>query len=115
MKKDFLAITELEKPEFLELLNLALSLKSELLSGGNEPILNNKVLALVFSKPSLRTRISFEMGMRQLGGDALFISPNEIGLGKRESIADVARVLAGYVDGIMARVFEHQHVVELAK
>jgi len=55
------------------------------------------------------------MGMRQLGGDALFISPNEIGLGKRESIADVARVLAGYVDGIMARVFEHAHVVELAK
>ena len=115
MKKDFLAITELEKPEFIDLLNLALSLKSELQSGGNKPILKNKVLALVFSKPSLRTRISFEMGMRQLGGDALFISPNEIGLGKRESIADVARVLAGYVDGIMARVFEHQHVVEVAK
>jgi ornithine carbamoyltransferase len=115
MKKDFLAITELEKPEFLDLMKLALILKSELRSGGNEPILKNKALALVFSKPSLRTRISFEMGMRQLGGDALFISPNEIGLGKRESIADVARVLAGYVDGIMARVFEHQHVVELAK
>jgi ornithine carbamoyltransferase len=115
MKKDFLAITELEKPEFLDLMKLALTLKSELRSGGNEPILKNKALALVFSKPSLRTRISFEMGMRQLGGDALFISPNEIGLGKRESIADVARVLAGYVDGIMARVFEHQHVVELAK
>jgi ornithine carbamoyltransferase len=115
MKKDFLAITELEKPEFLDLMKLALTLKTELRSGGNEPILKNKALALVFSKPSLRTRISFEMGMRQLGGDALFISPNEIGLGKRESIADVARVLAGYVDGIMARVFEHQHVVELAK
>lgn len=115
MKKDFLAITELEKSEFLDLLNLALSLKAELQANGNEPILKNKVLALIFSKPSLRTRISFEMGMRQLGGDALFISPNEIGLGKRESIADVARVLAGYVDGIMARVFEHQHVVELAK
>jgi len=115
MNKDFLAITELEKQEFMELLDLALSLKAELNNGGNQPILKNKVLALIFSKPSLRTRISFEMGMRQLGGDALFISPNEIGLGKRESIADVARVLAGYVDGIMARVFEHAHVVELAK
>lgn len=115
MNKDFLAITELEKPEFIELLDLALSLKAELNNGSNQPILKNKVLALIFSKPSLRTRISFEMGMRQLGGDALFISPNEIGLGKRESISDVARVLAGYVDGIMARVFEHAHVVELAK
>ncbi len=115
MNKDFLAITELEKPEFMELLDLALSLKAELNNGSNQPILKNKVLALIFSKPSLRTRISFEMGMRQLGGDALFISPNEIGLGKRESISDVARVLAGYVDGIMARVFEHAHVVELAK
>jgi len=115
MKKDFLAISELNKTEFLELLDLALKLKKDLESGGNEPILDKQVLALVFNKPSLRTRISFEMGMRQLGGDALFISPNEIGLGKRESIADVARVLAGYVDGIMARVFDHQHVVELAK
>jgi len=115
MKKDFLAISELNKKEFLELLDLALKLKKDLESGGNEPILEKQVLALVFNKPSLRTRISFEMGMRQLGGDALFISPNEIGLGKRESIADVARVLAGYVDGIMARVFDHQHVVELAK
>ncbi len=115
MNKDFLAISELEQNEFIELLDLGLSLKEELKSGGNNPILKNKVLALVFNKPSLRTRISFEMGMRQLGGDALFISPTEIGLGKRESIADVARVLAGYVDGIMARVFEHQHLVELAK
>jgi len=115
MKKDFLTITELDKSEFEDLLKLALSLKKELNNRENKPILNNKVLALVFNKPSLRTRISFEMGMRQLGGDALFISPSEIGLGKRESIADVARVLSGYVDGIMARVFDHQHIVELAK
>jgi ornithine carbamoyltransferase len=115
MKKDFLTIAEFNKEELTGLLDLAISLKEEFKSGGNKPILKGKVLALVFNKPSLRTRISFEMGMRHLGGDALFISPNEIGLGKRESIADVARVLAGYVDGIMARVFEHQHVVELAK
>ncbi|MRR32409.1 ornithine carbamoyltransferase, partial [bacterium] len=69
----------------------------------------------VFQKPSLRTRVSFDMGMRHLGGDALYLSPNEVGLGQRESIADVARVLSGYVDAIMARVFEHDHVLQLAK
>ena len=115
MKKDFLAISDLTKEELINLLDFALELKQEHASQGNKPILKNQVLALIFSKPSLRTRISFEMGMRHLGGDALFISPSEIGLGKRESIADVARVLSGYVDGIMARVFEHQHVLELAK
>jgi len=77
--------------------------------------LKGKVLAMIFQKPSLRTRVSFDMAMRHLGGDALYLSPQEIGLGKRESIADVARVLAGYVDAIMARVFEHGHVLELAK
>jgi ornithine carbamoyltransferase len=70
---------------------------------------------MVFQKPSLRTRVSFEVGMKHLGGDALYLSPDEIGLGKRESIADVARVLSGYVQGIMARVFAHDHVLELAK
>lgn len=115
MKKDFLAIADFNKNELSDLLDLALSLKTDHAKGGNKPILKNKVLALVFNKPSLRTRISFEMGMRHLGGDALFISPSEIGLGKRESIADVSRVLSGYVDGIMARVFDHQHIVELAK
>jgi ornithine carbamoyltransferase len=69
---------------------------------------------MIFQKPSLRTRVSFDMGMRHLGGDALYLSPNEIGLGKRESIADIARVLEGMVHGIMARVFEHDHVLQLA-
>ncbi len=69
---------------------------------------------MIFQKPSLRTRVSFEMAMRHLGGCALYLSPQEIGLGKRESVADVARVLSGYVDGIMARVFAYQHVRELA-
>ncbi len=70
---------------------------------------------MIFQKPSLRTRVSFDMAMRHLGGDALYLSPAEIGLGKRESIADVARVISGYVDVVMARVFDHQHVLELAR
>jgi len=69
---------------------------------------------MIFQKPSLRTRISFEMGMLQLGGQALYLSPNEIQLGVRESVPDVARVLSRYVDGIMARVFAHRHIEELA-
>ena len=115
MERNFLAITDFSKDDLEKLLELALSLKKEHFSRGNRPLLKGKVLAMVFSKPSLRTRISFDMAMRHLSGDALFISPNEIGLGKRESIADVARVLSGYVSGIMARVFEHNHVTELAK
>jgi ornithine carbamoyltransferase len=70
---------------------------------------------MVFQKPSLRTRVSFEVGMLHLGGGAIYISPAEIGLGERESVPDVARVLSGYVDGIMARVFSHDHVLQLAK
>ena len=115
MKKDFLAISDYTSEEIQNILDLAINLKKEYFASGNLPLLQNKVLAMLFSKPSLRTRISFDMAMRQLGGDALFISPDEIGLGKRESIADVARVLAGYVSAIMARVFEHQQVLELAK
>ena len=115
MNKDFLDIWDFTGEQLLKLLDFAVDLKTEWKSGGNKPILKGKVLAMIFQKPSLRTRVSFDMGMRHLGGDALYLSPAEIGLGKRESIADVARVLSGYVDGIMARVFEHAHVQELAK
>lgn len=115
MKRDFLAIADYSTAEIKELLDLAVSLKKEYFAGGNKPVLAGRVLGMIFNKPSLRTRISFDMAMRHLGGDALFISPAEIGLGQRESIADVARVLAGYVQGIMARVFEHAHILELAK
>lgn len=115
MKKDFIDIANHSGEELLSLLNLALALKKEWQSGGNKPILRGKVLAMVFQKPSLRTRVSFDMAIRHLGGDALYLSPSEIGLGKRESIADVARVLSGYVEGIMARVFKHAHILELAK
>ena len=113
--KHFLDIADFSGEEINNTLNLGLKLKSELKSGVFRPHLKNKVLAMVFQKPSLRTRVSFDMAMRTLGGDALYLSPQEIGLGKRESIADVARVLSGYVQIVMARVFAHEHVLELAK
>ncbi len=114
-KGDFLSLADFSSRQIWAWLQLARDLKSEWQAGGNEPILRGKVLGLLFQKPSLRTRVSFEVGMKQLGGDALYLSPQEIGLGGRESVADVARVLSRYVDGIMARVFAHEHVVELAK
>jgi len=113
--KDFLAIADYSPNEIQSLLNLAVHLKKEWKSSGNIPVLKGKVLAMIFQKPSLRTRVSFDMAMRQLGGDALYLSPAEIGLGQRESIADIARVLSGYVDAIMARVFDHNHILELAR
>ena len=115
MKKDFIAVADFSPEELQGMLDHAVALKKELKAGGNRPILQGKTLGMLFQKPSLRTRVSFDMAMRQLGGDALYLSPNEVGLGQRESIADVARVLAGYVDAIMARVFDHEHVVELAR
>ena len=113
--KDFLSVSDYSPAELQEMLDLAVDLKKELKSGGNRPLLKGKVLGMIFQKPSLRTRVSFDMGMRQLGGDALYLSPAEIGLGQRESIADIARVLSGYVDGLMARVFAHDHVLQLAQ
>ena len=113
--KDFLTVSEHSSTTLQDLLDLAANLKKEYQAKGNQPILKNKTLAMIFQKPSLRTRVSFDMGMRHLGGDALYLSPAEIGLGKRESITDVARVLSGYVDILMARVFDHSHVEELAK
>ena len=113
--KDFLAISDYTSDEIQDLLDVAVKLKKQYFKKGNKPIFKGKVLGMIFQKPSLRTRISFDMAMRHCGGDALYLSPSEIGLGKRESIADVARVLSGYVQGLMARVFEHEHVLELAK
>lgn len=114
-KKDFLHIADFSPAEIQDWLDLAMALKKEYFNGGNPPILQGKTLAMIFQKPSLRTRVSFEMAMRHLGGHAMYLSPAEIGLGKRETIADVARVLSGYVHGMMARVFDHEHIVELAK
>jgi ornithine carbamoyltransferase len=113
--KDFLAISDYSSDEIQDLLDLAAKLKKEYFSKGNKQIFKGKVLGMIFQKPSLRTRVSFDMAMRHCGGDALYLSPNEIGLGKRESIADIARVMSGYVHALMARTFDHAHVLELAK
>ena len=112
--KHFLSIADLSAEEVWQAFNLARELKEEWRKGGNKPILKGKTLGMIFQKPSLRTRVSFEMGMIHLGGQALYLSPDEIKLGVRESVPDVARVLSRYVDGIMARVFAHKHIEELA-
>lgn len=112
----FISIADLSPSELEDLLALATTLKEERrTTGSNKPILAGKSLALLFQKPSLRTRVSFEMGMVHLGGYAFYMSPGEVKMGGRESTADVARVLSGYVDGVMARVFEHKHILELAE
>jgi ornithine carbamoyltransferase len=90
-------------------------LKARQKRGEPHEYLKGKTLGMVFTKPSTRTRVSFEVGMFQLGGHALYFSPQEIGLGKRESVPDVARVLSRYVDGIMARLFGHEDIVALAE
>ena len=113
--KDFIAISDFSSDEIQDLLDLAVKLKKQYFKKGNKSIFKGKALGMIFQKPSLRTRVSFDMAMRHCGGDALYLSPAEIGLGKRESIADVARVLSGYVQALMARTFDHAHVVELAK
>jgi ornithine carbamoyltransferase len=113
--RHFIDIADYTADEIQRMLDLGLKLKQEHKQGEFRPLLKNKVLAMVFQKPSLRTRVSFDMAMRTLGGDALYLSPQEIGLGQRESIADVSRVLSGYVHAVMARVFAHEHVLELAK
>ena len=110
----FTGINDLSSEQFWGLLKLARQLKDEWMQRGcNEPILAGKSLAMLFEKPSLRTRVSFEMGMQHLGGYAFYLSPAEVGLGTRESAADVIRVLSGYVDGVMARVFDHHHIEEM--
>lgn len=114
-KRDFLSITDYRREELDLLLDLADTLKDSWRAGRSEARLNGKVLGLVFHKPSLRTRISFEVGMRQLSGQAIYITDAEIGLGKRESIHDVAKVLSRFVDGIMIRTFKQSDVEELAR
>ena len=115
MKKDLVNLADLSADELWHILNVAQELKEEWQGGGNQPILMGKTLAMVFQKPSLRTRVSFETGMLQLGGQALYLSPSEIQLGKRESVEDVARVLSRYVDCVMARVFAHSDIQTLAQ
>lgn len=113
MKNNFLAITDFDTEKILETFELARELKKKTLNGEPHPILKGQTLAMLFQKPSTRTRVSFEVGMYQLGGHALYLSPAEVGMGKRESVADVARVISRFCDGIMARVFGHNIVTEL--
>ena len=111
MDKDLLSMADLTGPEVWDLIHSAVELKKQ----RNTSLLEGRALALVFELPSLRTRASFDVGMRQLGGQCVYLSPQEIGLGTREPASDVARVLSRYVDGIVARTRRHQTVVELAK
>lgn len=87
--ENFISLAELSAEEIYEILDLAAELKEEWSRGGNRPLLAGKTLGMIFQKPSLRTRVSFEVGMRHLGGEALYLSPQEIKLGERESVADV--------------------------
>jgi len=111
MKKDLLSISDLDRKEAEGLIEQALRMKQERTS----PILAGKTLALLFEKPSLRTKVSFQMAMHHLGGHSIYMSPEEVGLGKREPVADVARVLSRYVDGITARTFAHDTLQVLAE
>ena len=113
--KDLVALSYLTTEEIYEILETARNLKLEHRAGVRHDVLAGKTLAMIFQKPSLRTRVSFENGMYQLGGNAIYLGPDDIKLGKRETTEDIAIVLSGYVDGIMARVFEHQTILDLAK
>lgn len=111
MKRDLLSVSDLSPEEIEQLIQQAQIMKRE----DTTHLLSGKTLALLFEKPSLRTRVSFEMAMHQLGGHAIYLSPDEVGLGKREPVADVARVLSRYVGGIAARTFSHETLRTLAE
>ncbi len=113
--RDFITLSDLSTEELEGIIRLGEELKERWKRGGNEPVLEGKTLGMIFQKPSLRTRVSFEVGMSHLGGRAVYLSPAEVGLGRREAVQDVARVLSRYVDGIMARVFDHRDVEQLAR
>jgi ornithine carbamoyltransferase len=111
MNKDLVSIGDLNPEEVEHLIDQALEMKH----GPHAPFLAGRSLALLFEKPSLRTKVSFDIAMHELGGHGIYLSPEEVGLGKRESVADVARVLSRYVDGIAARTFSHETVQILAR
>ncbi len=113
--RDLLALHALTREEIMEILKVASELKDKQKRGVPHPVLGGKTLAMIFTKSSTRTRVSFEVAMYQLGGYPLFLSGQELQLGRGETIADTARVLSRYVDGIMIRTFAHSDVEELAK
>jgi ornithine carbamoyltransferase len=114
MKRDLLRVVDLTRDECLAIFALATDIKMALRSGTPRPLLAGKTLAMIFEKPSLRTRVSFETGMFQLGGHGIYLAPWDIRLGERETVADVARNLARIVDLIVARTFRHAVLGELA-
>jgi len=113
--KSLASLYDLTKEEVEEVLKTSELLKLQLIRGEEHPLLKGKTLAMIFEKPSTRTRVSFEVGVFQLGGYALYLSVNDLQLGRGETIADTAQVLSRYVDGIMARVFAHQTILDLIK
>ena len=113
--KDLLTGDEISNKEFLELIDYSIKLKEEMSIGQQESLSGNKTLAMLFEKPSTRTRVSFETGMKQLGGHAIILSLNEMQHSRGESVEDTARTLSGYVDVIVARVYEHDFIEKLAK
>jgi ornithine carbamoyltransferase len=115
VKRDFVSISDFTLAEIDELFQLSRELKEQVKKGKEHHHLEGKVLAMIFEKPSLRTRVTFETGMVQLGGHAIYLSPQDIQLGKRESVPDAARNLSRWVNCIMARTFSHQTVIDLAK
>ena len=109
--RDLISIADMSPQDIRRVVDTALMMKN----GRSSSVLRGKTLALLFEKPSLRTRVSFDVAMQQLGGHAVYLSPGEVGLGEREPVADVARVLSRYVDAIAARTFKHETVEELAR
>ncbi len=115
MNKHFLHISDYNTEELWEIMNLAKVVKKKFHQKTDYPHFKNKSLAMIFAKPSARTRVSFETGFEWMGGHALFLGPNDIGIGKREAIKDISRVFSRYNDMIMARLFDHKHIIELAE
>ena len=115
MNKHFLHISDYSTEELWDIMNLAKVVKKKFHQKADYPHFKNKSLAMIFAKPSARTRVSFETGFEWMGGHALFLGPNDIGIGKREAIKDISRVFSRYNDMIMARLFDHKHIIELAE
>ena len=115
MAKHFLHISDYSKEELLDILHLAKELKIKFRNREDYTPFKNCSLAMMFAKPSARTRVSFETGFEWMGGSALFLGPNDIGIGKREEIKDISRLFSRYNDMIMARLFDHKHILELAQ
>lgn len=113
--KDLISIAELSRPDIEEIFNITKELKEWHNKGYDEKCLNGKILGMIFEKSSMRTRVSFEVAMIQLGGHAIYLTQQDVNLGKRESVKDGARVLSRYVNGIVIRTFGHETIQELAK